>query len=286
MKSLILASASVLAVGAFAAACTPSKPPVARASLDCPDVQGELTRTARAPDGKTCTYRTRDGSDVTLQLVSTGGDPKGALRAIETSLMAPIEATEAADQAKTTAEKAKAQAEAPVAGAAAKAAAEAADDTKSARADVDVDVDASEDVSVNLPGVKVEARDGPGGKDTAHVKLPFIEVHADDATDEADVRIGGMHIKAKDDAAEIRMYRDVRLKGEAFSRQKRGLRATFIYTGKDMPNGARFVGYEAAGPKMGPLAVATVRSNIDAPDRHNDDTYDDIKRLVRRNGGV
>jgi len=35
---------------------------------------------------------------------------------------------------------------------------------------------------------------------------------------------------------------------------------------------------------MGPLTVATVRSGVDRHDAS--DAYDDIKRLVRRNGGV
>jgi hypothetical protein len=227
-----------------------------------------------------------------LQLVATGGDPVGTLKAIETSLLAPIEAAQAAEaaKAKTTGDKSDEKADETASSDAAKAAEQASQDAKGARpgADVDVDVDNGEDVNLHLPGIQVEAREGRNGNDTAHVKLPFLEVHADDATDQADVRIAGMHIQAKDDAATIRMYRDVRLKGEAFARQKRGVRATFIYTGKQLPEGHRFVGYEAAGPKMGPLAVATVRSNQGDDDIriHNDDVYKDVKRLVRRNGGV
>jgi hypothetical protein len=80
------------------------------------------------------------------------------------------------------------------------------------------------------------------------------------------------------------MRRDVRLRGEALSRDRRGLRATFIYTGKDLPDGYRFVGYEAGGPKAGPITVAVVKSKIDGED--NGDIYPDVKKLVRRNGGV
>jgi hypothetical protein len=77
---------------------------------------------------------------------------------------------------------------------------------------------------------------------------------------------------------------DQRLKGEAFSREKRGLHATFIYTGENLPNGYRFVGYEAAGPKAGPLAVAVVRAKTVEEDEHG--IHRDVKRLVRRNSGV
>jgi hypothetical protein len=61
--------------------------------------------------------------------------------------------------------------------------------------------------------------------------------------------------------AHVRMRRDVRLRGEALSREKRGLRATFIYNGDDLPDGYRFVGYEPPARRSGPLTVAVVKSN-------------------------
>ena len=69
-------------------------------TLDCPDSQGDLTRTSQSPDGKTCVYA--DGSDaaVTLQLVSlNGGDAKTALTPIEDALKAelPPKTAEASD---------------------------------------------------------------------------------------------------------------------------------------------------------------------------------------------
>ena len=72
--------------------------------------------------------------------------------------------------------------------------------------------------------------------------------------------------------------------GEPLRREKRGFRALFIYTGDDLPDGYRFVGYEAGGPKRGPITVATVRSRNDGPD--GEEIYPDVKKLVRRNGGV
>jgi hypothetical protein len=114
------------------------------------------------------------------------------------------------------------------------------------------------------------------------VRLPGIHIDAGD--EDAQVKIGGLTINAQDDEATVRMSRDVRLKGEALSRQKRGVRATFIYTGKNLPDGYRLVGYEAAGPKTGPLTVAVVKSKSDGED--GGEVYGDVKRLVRRNAGV
>ena len=74
------------------------------------------------------------------------------------------------------------------------------------------------------------------------------------------------------------------LNGEALSREKRGLRATCIYTGKDLPAGYRYVGYEAGGPKCGPLTIAKIRSKIDT--ESGDRINHDVRELVRRNGGV
>jgi hypothetical protein len=77
------------------------------------------------------------------------------------------------------------------------------------------------------------------------------------------------------------MSRDVRLRGEALSPQRRGFRSTFILARDDLKDGWRSVGYEAAGPKTGPITVAVFK----AREGHHD-VSDDVKRLVRRNGGV
>jgi len=56
----------------------------------------------------------------------------------------------------------------------------------------------------------------------------------------------------------------------------------FIYKGDDLPGGYRVVGYEAGGPKSGPITVAVVKSKESFD---GDDIYNDVKRLVRKNGG-
>ncbi len=274
MKPFYLLAASGLAL--TAAACG-SKPPPVRAALECPATQGELTRTSAAADGKACTYVTSGGAEVTLQLVSAPGGADAALAAIETNLLAnrqakPVaEAPKSADAAKGAEAKAPdAKAEAPATTDAEKAALDAAEDTKGVSINVKIDGDDKK--------VQTDA-DG-----TTRVNLPGIHITANDRDDTANVRVGPITVDANDGAATIRMRRDVRLRGEALSRDRRGLRATFIYTGKDLPDGYRFVGYEAGGPKAGPITVAVVKSKIDGED--NGDIYPDVKKLVRRNGGV
>jgi hypothetical protein len=279
MKPLFLAASSVALLGL--AACTPTRPPAARAALDCPQQQGDLTRTGVAPDRKSCTYRTSDGSDVTLQLLPTNGDPKAALASLETSLAAEapeiVKGEKPAEAAKGEVVKAEAASEAAT-DAAAKVAEQAKADAANAPGD---------ETDVDVPGLHIRAHESGAKGDTAHIDLPGIHIDADDGSDKARVKVGGVTIDAHDDGATIRVYRDVRLRGEAFSRIKRGIRASYIYTGKALPGGLRFVGYEAAGPKSGPITVAVVRSNVDSNevDMHGN-ALRDIKRLVRRNSGT
>jgi len=269
MKPLYLVAASALAL--TAAACGP-KVPVARAALDCPPSQGDLTRTSVSPDGKACTYTNVGGAEVTLQLVNVTGSPDATLAAIETTLLANRAAPSATVEAdaKTPAQAVK-TATADAAKDAAKAAKEAADDTKGVTVQVRVDKHGD-------TGIVTE----DGG--TTRVNLPGIHVVANDSDDTANVRVGPLTIDAGDDGATVRMRRDVRLRGEALSPEKRGLRAMFLYTGDDLPEGYRFVGYEAGGPKRGPITVAVVKSKSEGPD--GGDLYPDVKKLVRKNGGV
>jgi hypothetical protein len=286
MKTLILLTASSLALGL--AGCAPGGKPAVRAALDCPDRQGDLTRTGMAADRKSCTYRTGDGNVVTLQLVATNGDAAGTLKALETSLTAAVPGAEKAALERAAAEKAAEPAKVAETGRstdAERVAKEAAADAAKAPGAKEVASRDGDDVNVHLPGLHVEAHDGGGGSsDRAHIDLPGIHINADGDTDQADIKVGSVTVNAKDDVATIRVFREVRLRGEALSREKRGLRATFIYTGKNLSNGYRFVGYEAGGPKAGPLTVAILRSNLDG-DMH-DRAYNDVKRLVRKNGGV
>lgn len=268
-----LALITVSAVALTAAACGPKVPP-ARAALDCPATQGDLTRTTVAGDGRACTYVTEDGAEVTLQLVSTTGGPDAALQRIETNLLASRASSEAAAKAEGEAKVDPAtdtKADAATEKDAETAAAEAAEDSKSAGVTVHVRKDG-----------KTQVISEEGG--TTRVQLPGIHVVANDDDDTAHVRVGPITLNAGDNKMTFRLRRDVRLKGEALNPQKRGIRATFIYTGEDLPEGYRFVGYEAGGPKTGPITVAVVRSKTEGPS--GDELHEDVQRLVRRNGGV
>ena len=294
MKTLLFVAASTLAL--TTAACGPSPKPDLRTALDCPASQGDLTRTNKAADGKTCTYASSEGAEVSLQLVAVKGDPTATLQAIEDQIApdAGRPATEgAADAAKDTADAAK-----EAAGAARDAAKDAAAVAKQAADDAGhsasatVSVDGKDDwnaegkgkgdielhAKIDKDGHKIASGDG----ETTRVDLPGIHISARD--DDADVRIGGIRINANGDDEPVHIIRDVRMRGEAFSRRKRGIRATFISSTKGDASGYRFVGYEAAGPRTGPLTVAIVKAKTELD--HDDDVVHDVQRLVRRNGGA
>lgn len=260
MKPLYLVAGSVLALAG--AGCGPRTPPV-RTALECPAKQGELTRTSAAPDGKTCGYVTSDGAEVTLRLVPVQGGVDGTLSAIETNLLANREKPKA-DQGTNAAEDP-----------GSKAAADRA--AKEAMADA---AQSASDTKVDEAGKATVVTEDDG---TTRVDLPGIHIVADDKNDTADVQVGPVRIDASGDGATVRIRRDVRLRGEALNPERRGVRAMFLYKGDDLPGGYRFVGYEAGGPKAGPITVATVRSKADV---EGDGLYSDVKKLVRRNGGV
>lgn len=280
MKTTALLAVSALALSA--AACSPGGPPPKRAALDCPTKQGDLERTSVAADGKTCTYVADDGAEVTLQLVSVTGGIDATLAGLESEL-APASETAATGEAGASADASEAKPAEVVSkpsDSARKAAAEAEQDSKSAMASVKIEKDGKTivDIHGDHPAV-VEDTHG-----TTHVNLPGIHITANDDEDTANVQIGPLHVNAGGDGATIRVRRDVRLRGEALSPDKRGVRATFIYTGPNLPDGYRYIGYEAGGPKAGPITVAIVKSKSHGPD--GGELYPDVKRLVRRNGGV
>ncbi len=275
MKTLYLLAASSLVL--TTAACAPNTPPV-RAALDCPQTQGDLSRTAVASDGKSCTYVTSNGAEVTLQLISTASGADAALSAVETTLLANRQVPKAGDSTKAAdgkpaadAEKAlETEIEGQISDEVEKAVSDARQDTQTAGVTVRID--------------KTGKHVSETGDGKTRVDLPGIHIVADEANDSANVRVGPITINAGDGGATIRMRRDVRLRGEALNPEKRGLRATFIYTGEDLPSGYRFVGYEAGGPKTGPITVAIVKSKLDSDD--GSEIYPDVKKLVRKNGGV
>jgi len=280
MRVILLTAASALALGA--AGCARHADYAHRTALDCPGRQGELERTGIAPDRKSCTYRARDGAEIALRLTPVSGDAPTTLGAIETSLVGPPSATPPAAAAPGAPAPPRPPAPPPPPAGASDAAKAAEEASRDARASGDQDWNTGRHHGVTIghgdKGIVVQGDDGDGD---AHINLPGVRIDAEG--DNATVDIGGIHVNANQDQATMRMFRDVRLRGQAFSREKNGVRATFFARRDNLPDGYRFVGYQAAGPKTGPLAVAVVKSREASP---GDRLYRDVARLVRRNGGA
>lgn len=113
----------------------------------------------------------------------------------------------------------------------------------------------------------------------ADITLPGVRIQA--AGDKANVQVGTLYVDATDNGAVIREARDTRLLGEQLSMQRRGYRATYIVARNDLPDGLTSIGYEAGGPRTGPLTVAILKMKS-----RDQVVHRDVRRLVRRNGGI
>jgi len=68
-------------------------PVTVAATLNCPDQEGDLTRTSQSADGKSCQYHGDEDQDVTLSLVALNGQaPQAVLTPMETELRALVPA--------------------------------------------------------------------------------------------------------------------------------------------------------------------------------------------------
>lgn len=218
--------------------------------LDCPERQNGLTRVEVAPDGRSCLYQAAD-AEVSLRLAAfERDDAEAALAPIETELKSLMPQLRPASAGGGTTDKSAAR--------------------------------------IHLPGLSIDARD-----------------------EGADIRIGGMTIKADDGAAQVRVTKnvterdgdraavvsasdagdgnvDIRADDQGAvvrHRQKAddGVRATLVLASDKAPAGYHLAGYEARGPKGGPLVVAVVK----AKRRDTDDgaLFKAMKALVRHNVG-
>lgn len=264
MKSILILSAMGVALASAGCARTVESA-ATTGRLDCPAEQGGLTRVSMAEDGRTCRYRGADGSDVELRLVAVEGDAYATLAELERQLAglsphepSPEDTESAADQGSVRASE--------------ETAAQARQVEAQARADA-----AASRVDAAAEARETAEADGGGAK----IDLPGLTIDAED--DEAQIKIGPVRIDAGEGGATVKVARDVRLKGEALSREKRGVRATYILAGERAPGGYAFVGYEAGGPKTGPLTVAVVTATRSIEEGGMND---DVSDLVRRNGGV
>lgn len=128
------------------------------------------------------------------------------------------------------------------------------------------------------PPIPPLAEDDDG--DRADISLPGVNIQADG--DRADVKVGSLHVDANSGGAVIREAHETRLQGEQLSPKRRGYRAAYIVARSDLPGGLTSLGYEAGGPKTGPLTVAILKMKS----RNSEVIHRDVRRLVRRNAGI
>jgi hypothetical protein len=262
MKTLDLkASGTALSLVLVAFVVTACNPPHPRAkaplkvisTLDCPESEGDLNRKSAAADGKSCVYAGDDGAEVSLTLVSLGGqDPRAALEPIETRLKAEVPTVVAGATPKPG--------DTPLAG------------SKTGDA---VEKSGDEKVDIDLPGLHIHTN----GDRHAHVGVAGVHVdaHDGDAHDSgrATVRVGGdgegVNINASDGGAQIRI-----------NERGSGVRARFMLASDTAgPHGYKVVGYEARGPKEGPLVVGALMTKSG----DHDGVQHDIHKLLERNVG-
>jgi hypothetical protein len=233
--------------------------------LDCPERQGKLTRVSIAPDGTSCGYANGQ-AEVTLRLVALkGDDAEAALAPIETDLKALMPQLKAPEPAAKGSGKETARIRMP-----------------------GVSIDArDEHADIRIGGMTINANDGSAEvRITKNVterdgdRTRTVEESKDGGRESRTVRVsssddkdGDVEIRADDHGAVVR------------HRQKAGdgVRATLVLASDKAPTGYRLAGYEARGPKGGPLAVAVVK----AKDRNAEDgdLFKDMKALVRHNVG-
>lgn len=195
--------------------------------LDCPQTQGQLTRTEAAADGRSCLYTTKDGTEVTLSILAlNGGTPSAALAPIETELKALIPASQ--------------------------------DDASKVKVTTDA-ASGDEDVEINLPGISIKTEG-----------------------ENARVKVAGAEINAEDGRAEVRAGRNISETSDAKDPRRSAVSARYILANDEDKGLYRAVGYEAHGPKGGPLVVGKVKVKT----AHNtDDLFDDVSDLIRHNVG-
>lgn len=129
------------------------------------------------------------------------------------------------------------------------------------------------------------------GEDSVDIRLPGVTIKAGDSS--ADIDVGGddgARINANDDGAVVRVQRNVEIDGktvesEVHRRRHRddGVYSRFILASDKGAGDWSVVGYEARGPRGGPLVVATLKAK--RGHKSDDDSFSDADALVRHNVG-
>ena len=245
MKTVALTIAIGVSALALAACVRPlmghhrALQPISR--LNCPDSQGQFDRKSISPDGKSCDYAGPDGSELQLKLISFTSDADAVLDPVEAQMKALM----------------------PPAPPAAPPPSDAPAASRGTHHD---------DVNINLPGISIHADDK-----NANVHVGGVHINADDDTHSVKINGGGngpmggrgqFTVDASDNGAVIR--------ARAFGPN---IEQSLILASKAPgPEGWRTVGYEAVGPKSGPLVVANFRSKVEDRDM----VFQDVKALAWR----
>jgi hypothetical protein len=118
--------------------------------------------------------------------------------------------------------------------------------------------------------------------------MPGVTIQAGDAG--ARIKVGEATIDAGDDGAEIRVQRNVTVDGKKVESERRrhrrrddGVYSRFILASDKATGEWAVVGYEARGPKGGPLVVAVLKAKRGKTS--DDDSFSDADDLVRHNVG-
>ncbi|HEY3811805.1 MAG TPA: methyltransferase type 11 [Caulobacteraceae bacterium] len=226
-----------------------------------------FAKLAKDDDGKTGARADADHAQALADKAQKAADDAEA-RAEAASDRAQDAAERAADRASDAADKASDHAD---------DASDKADDAGGRRDSADV----------KLPGLSVKSHG-----DSANVRLPGLRVDADDGG--AHINIAGIHIDADDDKGGKKSGRvnitsdnnDVSIRAEDHAAEIRakhngnGVRMTYIIANDEGDvTGWKTVGYEARGPRGGPIVIAVVKSK----DRHEDPIFRWAKDLVKKN---
>jgi len=209
--------------------------------LDCPAAQGALKRVSAAADGLSCAY-SDDGDGTQIEL-----------RLVNV-----------------------------------------ADTPQSALDPIEADLKALMPTAALPPPAPASSGDAPRdlkGRDV-DIQLPGLSIRAGE--DQANIRVGGMHIKAdgQNDAVKVtgrhprggRLSIDASESGAIIRTRSSGpnVRSTFMIASDQAgPSGWRAVGYDARGPRSGPLVVAVVKTKSE--DR--EDIFTEVRSLVRQTAG-
>jgi hypothetical protein len=130
-------------------------------------------------------------------------------------------------------------------------------------------------VDIDLPGIHIHAagkdQDHGGGQVRIGRDVTINGGGAGNSMVDEDRPSGGVNIEAHDNGAEIRV-----------DESRGGIRRVFFLASDTPgPNGYKAAGYEARGPRQGPLVVATMLAKSD----DHDDLRHDAERLIRLNVG-